>query len=548
MPICHPEHPHFNNSEGERKVWQALKDQLPDGAYLLHGYQITDDKGDHEADSIVVWPGVGIVFIETKGGRISINQNGEWTTTNSRGKTSVIRPARQAKETMYAFEQYVEKHWSQGSLRMIWLVAFPDSELTGDVHTRELPRNRMIDNLELEDIADVIKREARAQGLQAHASRETCEAFIAAIEDRRDPSVLMIEDSIERQLAVRDLTENQAEILDYLSLQKSFLVLGPAGSGKTFLALKQAQRLCAAGKRVALVCYSQGLSQYLKRETDTWPVGHRPAFVGTFHGLAYFWSLKSESEKSDEWWKIGYAQELIDFLLEDRRADRFDSIVVDEGQDFDELWWTALNLAYRQDLDHSELYVFGDDDQALAPRTGLLELPLSPVSLKKNLRSTKQVAETAGLLASEMPANSGIEGPSIVFVECAPEDAHDVASDMVEIVQDWGWLESQIAVITTNHRHAGQHEAIERLGGTREYWSSFWGDDVFYAHTTGFKGLERPVVIVAVDGWKEPDRARQTLYAATSRPRDLLVVCGDLQMIKDAGGRELAEKLAAHQL
>ena len=155
MPICHPEHPHFHNSEGEKKVWQALKDQLPDTAYLLHGYEITDDDGDHEADSIVVWPGVGIVFIETKGGRIAINSNGEWTTTNSKSVTRPIDPAKQARSTMYAFEQYVEKHWSQGKLHSIWLVAFPDSELVAGNHTRNLPRNRIIDKLELEDIVDI---------------------------------------------------------------------------------------------------------------------------------------------------------------------------------------------------------------------------------------------------------------------------------------------------------------------------------------------------------------------------------------------------------
>ena len=40
---------------------------------------------------------------------------------------------------------------------------------------------------------------------------------------------------------------------------------------------------------MALLCYSIGLAEYLKREVATWPRKHRPAFVGTFHEFGKQW-------------------------------------------------------------------------------------------------------------------------------------------------------------------------------------------------------------------------------------------------------------------
>ena len=58
----------------------------------------------------------------------------------------------------------------------------------------------------------------------------------------------------------------------------------------------------------------------------------------------------------------------------------------------------------------------------------------------------------------------------------------------------------------------------------------------------GFKGLERPVVVLAVDGFHE-GVAREVMYTGLSRARDELVVCGDLDQIRDVVGKEVAKRL-----
>lgn len=67
---------------------------------------------------------------------------------------------------------------------------------------------------------------------------------------------------------------------------------------------------------------------------------------------------------------------------------------------------------------------------------------------------------------------------------------------------------------------------------------AFHDDDAqFYGHVLGFKGLERSVVILCVNGLKDMDRAPEQLYVGLSRARCLLVVVvGDQELIATAGG------------
>ena len=50
--------------------------------------------------------------------------------------------------------------------------------------------------------------------------------------------------------------------------------------------------------------------------------------------------------------------------------------------------------------------------------------------------------------------------------------------------------------------------------------------------------------MLAVNGFgKRDERAREKLYVGLSRARDLLVVCGDPDVIRDVGGEGVARRL-----
>jgi DNA polymerase III delta prime subunit len=544
MPVCIPEFPHFSGNEAEQKVWQALKDQLPKNATLLHDIKITDDAGDHQIDTLVVWPGHGIAVIETKGGYIQLKSDGKWTSTDRHRVEHDITPGAQANSNYYTVKEYVEENWSQGTAKMIWLCAFPDTAITSDMHTPDLPRRRIIDKDELDQIADIFKREAHHNSLGQYATAIKCVAFVNAITGSFDPNRSFVESAYVRAQRVKELTEEQFQILNYADSLPNFLVQGPAGSGKTFIALEKARRLGQAGQKVALICFSRGLSIYLRKQTETWPLNERPAYIGTFHSLGKHLGMATSAGTEGSWWSVGYPEAMKEYLTSNKRIERFDAFVVDEAQDFDASWWDVLSLAYR--TNDSKLYVFGDSAQALADRTGLRDLALIPLNLSANLRSTEPIASACGVLATSQTASSGIDGPPIRFYQCDESEAIYTADDQIDPLIDEGWNFNDIVLLTTGSRHPAQKEIADK--DRDAYWHSLGvNDDTFYAHVSGFKGLESPVVVVSVNGWKEPDKTREYLYVALSRARDLLIVCGDLEKIRANAGDKIADLLEANK-
>jgi len=89
--------------------------------------------------------------------------------------------------------------------------------------------------------------------------------------------------------------------------------------------------------------------------------------------------------------------------------------------------------------------------------------------------------------------------------------------------------------LTTKKRHP-EHERQsnhDRIG----HWDSLWtNEDVFYCTVGGFKGLERPVVVLAIDGFHDDADQDDVLYVGMSRARDKLVIVAEksiLDRIKD---------------
>lgn len=74
------------------------------------------------------------------------------------------------------------------------------------------------------------------------------------------------------------------------------------------------------------------------------------------------------------------------------------------------------------------------------------------------------------------------------------------------------------------------------------------GTDVFYGHVLGFKGLERNVVVLAVNGFREAERARRLLYTGLSRARMPLVVTGPRGEIERIGGEAVQRRLREAQV
>lgn len=549
MPITVPEQPRPVN-DAERRVFDLLVDQLGEDDLIVTGQRVTDHQKDHEIDFVVAIPGAGIVCVEVKGGEVW-HDGIDWLQRRRRdGRVNVIHPVRQVRQARYALRDFVEAdpRWTQGRTRWNHVVVFPNSDFSQGFALPDCPRWMVIDRTEVGRIGEKLRAVALSQKTDLPAPTGTAVGqLITALGGRGLPQRDVVARALENDDAADILTDRQAVILDAIRLLNRVDIRGGAGSGKTFMATEQARRLAAAGKRVALVCYSHGLASYLKRITGTWKRRQQPAYVGEFHTLGIQWGAPEgpdESERSKE--TSQFFEHDLPAQMEQLAADlpdgqRFDAIVIDEAQDFADSWWEPMLIALR-DPDAGGLYVFSDEGQRVFNRQGTPPVPLVPLILDQNIRNTRQIANAFQPLVDHPMHFLGGDGPEVRFVACDADEALGIGDDQVEALLEEGWRPQDVALLTTGSRHSEQVQRQKE--GNQAYWDSFWdAEQVFYGHVLGFKGLERRAVVLVVNDRYDLERARERLYVGLSRARDQLVVCGDPDFITGVGGPDLARRL-----
>mgnify|MGYP001237800705 CR=1 FL=1 len=552
MATSVPDQPTFV-TPSEREAWQKLCRQLPDDCVLLANYRLSDEHKDHEADLVALMPGSGVVVVEVKGSSVWVEPDGRWMITRQQGPTR-IHPVDQARDAVYALRCYVESdpRWA-GRTRIRWShhVVLARTALADDFATPDCPRWQISGK---DDLPDLAGRVWDTTSLHRSEARPPDADDIALIREiltgrslpARDP-VAIAEDRAE--LADR-LTMEQANLLGVTRLLNRVEIRGGAGSGKTVLAIRQASdlasgRMTGERQRVAVVCYSYGLANHLRRELLAGSRAKRPAFVGTFEDLARSWGIDVVGSRDDsEYWEVrlpslmaARAAELVD-------ADRFDAVIVDEAQDFADDWWTPLVGALRDELTGG-IFAYSDERQRVFARFGRPPLALVPLVLDHNLRNTRQIASSFVPLAPTSMVLRGGDGPEVEFVPAVVGEELDAADDQVERLLDEGWQPRDVALLTMGARHPVQKERQESLGFDG-YWDEFWSnDDVFYGHVLGFKGMERRAVVLCLNEDGTRDRSRERLYVGLSRATDRLVVVGDPQVVQRIGGREVWKRLSA---
>ena len=228
----------------------------------------------------------------------------------------------------------------------------------------------------------------------------------------------------EAESDIRQLSERQFRTLDTLSRQTEACIVGGAGTGKTFLAVEKACRLVAEGFEVLFVCFNTNLAEWvstaIKRDERVKNVKAQgtdePIVTTTFHSLCgkiiYQWNEGPEikvPKTVDEETAIKtiLPEKAIEVLSSGAMKRRFDAIVVDEGQDFEEDWWLVLDELRRVDDggNRSVFYVFFDDNQRIYDRIKNLPIDTPEFPLIENWRNTKTIHEYCLLTATANISN-----------------------------------------------------------------------------------------------------------------------------------------------
>jgi hypothetical protein len=560
---CLPESPRFESS-AEQDVFDVLRQQLRPEDVLIANQRFVDRTKDHEVDLFVLMPGYGVVAVEVKGGSVR-HTGARWEQRSRGGNVRPVEPVDQARRALYAAREYVERdpRWrdsSRSRIRWGYAVAFPYTELDADFCAPDAPRWLVQDKADLPQLRDRLRDVvARQETRNRPPDRDDVALVREILRGRNRPEFSVTAEADERDSESQRLTHEQLMLLRVTRLLNRVEVRGGAGSGKTVLALQQVRELARGGgpdrrqpQRVALVCYSRGLAAYFRRVTGAWPRKERPAFVGTFEELGQQWGAEPEARwleraapppgptRSTPYYEEHLPAQMAELAAALDTGHRFDSFVVDEAQDFADLWWQPILRALK-DEEAGGLYLFSDANQRVFSRFGAPPVPLVPLVLDHNLRNTAEIGETINPLAPNRMRLLGGHGPQVTFVQSGKDQALDVAEDQVLHLLEEGWRAQDVALLTVGSRHPRQKDAY---ADPDAYWATFWDDaDVFYGHVLGCKGLERRAVVLCVNKDEAHDRDREKLYVGLSRATDRLVVVGDAGYLRAVCGDEVARHL-----
>lgn len=548
-----PQHPRFT-TDSERDVCQRLVRGLPDGSVVLANVRVTVDADDLEADLVALVPDSGVVVVEVKGGNVWHTEDG-WRQATREGDKP-IDPFDQAMRVKRGLIKYVahDPRWSQGRVRWSHHVVFPGTDLSPDFATPQAPRWQVSGRGDLPRVVDQIldNLELHASDDAGPPSHDTVRLLQEILAGRFLPERLVSAQAEANEAHTQRLTEEQATLLAVTKLIPRIEVRGGAGSGKTHLAMQHALRLAdgrltGTPQRVAVVCYSYGLANHLRRQLlGKGSRKKQPRFVGSFEDLANLWGIDTTGadRNNHHFWDVELPAMMAEKAAELPPEKRFDALIVDEAQDMADHWWRPLLLCLADEAT-SRIGVYSDERQRVFKRFGDPPVQLVPLVLDHNLRNTRQIHQVFAPLAPIGMQSRGGSGPEVRFVECDPDEALGLADDEVEHLLDQGWEPQDVALLTVGERHPEQSSRQASLG-FREYWDTFWdGSDVFYGHVLGFKGMERRAVVLCLNG--RTGRGPERLYVGLSRATDLLVVVGAAESIIDMGGTEVLRTLRESQ-
>lgn len=448
MPRLLPPSPEWvDGRHGERAVWEALRDQLPDDVALLHSVWLVEEDREYEADLVVAWPGVGTCVVEVKGGRVERDDAGRWFQTKAgHAPRQMSNPMTQASDCRHVLQRYLARQRADaGKARTAHVVAFPHMVLAASFDAPDMPRSLVLDKNDLRNAGAAVRAAVERHG-DGHQplTPDDLEQMLSLLVAQLPGQASLLSLAEEHEQRVNQLTRDQAAVLDSFRYHRRLSVIGGAGTGKTWLALEQARRLTKDGKRVALMCHSRGLGRFLQRVSATWP--KQPAYVGLFHDLPLLWGAEQGAEDDSDYYERRLPLALGELAREQRPQDLFDAVVVDEAQDFGELWWPSLVSCLR-DPDGGGLFVFLDEAQRVFARTSQAPIGNEPYVLITKIRNTKRIAQVFGSLTTDQAKYRGLEGPPVRFVQSSAGDAVERADAAVDALLD-DWDAGQIALLT----------------------------------------------------------------------------------------------------
>lgn len=418
-------------NDAERDVVRELCRQLGDGWFVIPNVRIMSNHKDYELDVIVMHTDYGIADIEVKGHHRATVRNGKWFANDQMMKP---QPFSQASDNAHQLKRNLQDSYPGlfDRLYVSHAVAFPNMNRLSDTESLEFRREQLILKPDFEDLRAAVHRIFDVHNGQLFPTggiQAALETICPSIDFEYDPAA-----SAKRMHArLEEICDAQVKTMITLFDNRRVAISGKAGTGKTRLAIRWVSEAVGRDERVLFACFNEPLALEVQRRVgqqwgDDVVAGAFLKIAQTLPGMP---PIKEPDEMTDEerqrFWNIDMLGHLHsnwpDIEL------RFDTIVVDEAQDFSPAW-IALLEALLDPSGPRRMLLVGDPDQDVFGRG--FRMPTSADGwttgeLVTNCRNSYHIARLLRFVLAGAAAPQTLpEGSDLTFFRVSDADSETV--------------------------------------------------------------------------------------------------------------------------
>lgn len=537
---------------GEKAVYAALRDApLTEHWIALHSLNIArhESQVEGEADFIIVAPNLGIIVIEVKS-HLSVARDPDGMWRLGRDRPTGRSPFEQAKDAKHSILSFLRnKRVSTYDFPLLHAVWF-----TGVRARASLPPSpewhswQVLDAIDVQRPVPALEKvfEAGKQHLASSirgfdssslAPSQVDTEHIAAILRPRFELVVTAGDRRRvREGQLAQFVEEQYRALDAAAENMSVLFTGPAGTGKTFLAVESAQREIAQGRKGRLLCFNRLLGRSLSEKLS----GVAGLRVGTLHQeMLRLAGLTAPPDGAGiDFWEHVLPDLALEGLADGGSDELGEFLIIDEVQDLaTESYLPLIDLLVEGGLSGGRVLLFGDfERQAIYGRDGARDYlrdhtpRMASFRLSENCRNLPRIGYQANLMGRLTPGfnefrrpDDGVDPRVATFTR--GDDQSALLRNAVAELRDEGFDLSEIVVLSplrensvaSNTSDTWLRQVLRPMGGPSQSKGR-----LRFSTIHGFKGLDAPAIIVTdLDDAGGP-KFDSLLYIGLTRATDRL--------------------------